>query len=182
MSPVKKHARPRPAPLAAPHPLRGSGTKNYVTKFTAVTVLGNSQLFDDGTNVGLGTVTPAEKLDVRGNTKLGSNGELYGPGGVENLLILRGQVNQDGSSYGQKGFSVTKPATGKYVVTLTTSPPYPGSCLAVVTPVCIDGSQASAVITQWTGGNVFSFSVSIFDGAGALADRTFFFIAIVARE
>lgn len=177
-----KRAKTTARPVPAPAQLNGSGTKNFVAKFTSRTILGNSQFFDNGTNVGLGTTQPTEKLDVRGNTKLGSNGELYGPGGVENLLILRGQVNQDGSFYGQKGFSVTKPGTGKYVVTLTTSPPFPGSCLAVVTPVCIDGSQASAVITQWTGGNVFSFSVSIFDGSGTLADRTFFFIAVVARQ
>ena len=178
MTRAKPPARPRPG---APR-LTGSGTRNRVAKFTARSALGNSQIFDNGTDIGLGTTTPAEKLDVRGNIRLGKNGELYGPGGVENLLILRGQVNQDGSFPGQKGFSVAKPATGQYVVTLTTSPPFPGSCLAVVTPVSIDGSRASAVITQWTGGNVFSFSVSIFDGSGAPADRTFFFIAVVARE
>jgi hypothetical protein len=172
-------ARPHPRPI--PPPLRGSGTKNYVAKFISSTTLGNSQIFDNGNNVGVATANPTDKLDVRGNIKLGSSGALFGPGGVENLLILRGQVNQDGSSWGQIGFSVSKPATGRYVVTLTTSPPFPGSCLAVVTPVSEDGSLATAVITQWTGGNVFSFSVSTFDSSGTLADRTFFFIAVVAR-
>jgi hypothetical protein len=42
----------------------GSGTTNYVPKFTAGTTLGNSQIFDDGTNVGIGTASPAAKLDV----------------------------------------------------------------------------------------------------------------------
>ena len=32
----------------------GSGTTNYVPKFTAGTTLGNSQIFDDGTKVGIG--------------------------------------------------------------------------------------------------------------------------------
>ncbi|MGE0638617.1 MAG: hypothetical protein AB7P01_19410, partial [Bacteroidia bacterium] len=46
----------------------GSGTLNYVTKWTPDgTTLGSSQLFDNGTNVGLGTTVPNDKLDVIGN-------------------------------------------------------------------------------------------------------------------
>jgi len=44
----------------------GSGTVNYVPKFTATRTLGNSQIFDNGTNVGIGTTSPSEKLDVIG--------------------------------------------------------------------------------------------------------------------
>jgi hypothetical protein len=36
----------------------GSGTTNYVPKFTASGVLANSLIFDNGTNVGIGTSTP----------------------------------------------------------------------------------------------------------------------------
>lgn len=39
-----------------------SGTTNYVAKFTSATALGNSQIFDNGTSVGIGTVSPAVKL------------------------------------------------------------------------------------------------------------------------
>lgn len=43
----------------------GSGTLNYVPKWTPNgTTLGNSQIFDDGTNVGVGTGSPNAKLDV----------------------------------------------------------------------------------------------------------------------
>jgi hypothetical protein len=42
----------------------GSGTTNYVPKFTAGTTLGNSQIFDNGTNVGIGTITPSYKLNL----------------------------------------------------------------------------------------------------------------------
>ena len=45
----------------------GSGTTNYLPKFTASTTLGNSQIFDDGTNVGVGTATPSQKLEVSGS-------------------------------------------------------------------------------------------------------------------
>lgn len=42
-----------------------SGTTNYVAKYTPTgNVLGLSQIFDNGTNVGIGTTTPSAKLDV----------------------------------------------------------------------------------------------------------------------
>ena len=39
-------------------------TTNYVTKATSATTIGNSLIYDDGTNVGIGTVTPSGKLSV----------------------------------------------------------------------------------------------------------------------
>jgi len=42
----------------------GTGTENYVPKWSASTTLADSQIFDNGTNVGVGTATPAYKLDV----------------------------------------------------------------------------------------------------------------------
>jgi hypothetical protein len=48
----------------------GSGTTNYVAKFTGSGTIGNSQIFDNGTNVGIGTVTPAEKLQVNGLVRI----------------------------------------------------------------------------------------------------------------
>ncbi|MFN5425576.1 MAG: hypothetical protein ACK5A2_09385 [Bacteroidota bacterium] len=44
----------------------GSGTTNYIPKFTSSSAIGNSQIFDDGTNVGIGTTSPNAKLDVNG--------------------------------------------------------------------------------------------------------------------
>ena len=43
----------------------GSGTKNYLAKFTGASTIGNSQIFDNGTNVGIGTTSPGGKLTVR---------------------------------------------------------------------------------------------------------------------
>jgi len=43
----------------------GSGTLNYIPKFTPNgTTLGNSQVFDNGTTVGIGTTSPAAKLNI----------------------------------------------------------------------------------------------------------------------
>jgi hypothetical protein len=44
--------------------LSGSGTTNYVPKFTGSSAIGNSQIFDNGTNVGIATATPASRLSV----------------------------------------------------------------------------------------------------------------------
>ena len=59
----------------------GSGTTNYVAKFTAATTIGNSQIFDNGTNIGIGSASPDRKLEVMGGSSglhtasfIGSNG------------------------------------------------------------------------------------------------------------
>jgi hypothetical protein len=44
----------------------GTGTTNFIAKFTANQNLGNSLIFDNGTNVGIGTAVPLTKLDVSG--------------------------------------------------------------------------------------------------------------------
>jgi len=54
------------------------GTTNYVSKFTAVGILGDSQIFDNGTNVGIGTGSPIAKLTVKGATNFNVNIGLLG--------------------------------------------------------------------------------------------------------
>jgi hypothetical protein len=46
--------------------ITGSGTTNYVPKFTSSSALGNSLIYDDGTNVGISNLSPAAKLHVSG--------------------------------------------------------------------------------------------------------------------
>jgi hypothetical protein len=47
--------------------ITGSGTTNYVTKFTGASSIGNSLIFDNGTNIGIGLTSPSYKLDVQDN-------------------------------------------------------------------------------------------------------------------
>jgi hypothetical protein len=46
----------------------GSGTTNFVPKFTGSATIGDSSIFDDGTNVGIGTSSPANKLEITQGT------------------------------------------------------------------------------------------------------------------
>lgn len=48
------------------NPVTGTGTTNYLPKFTGATTIGDSQIFDNGTNVGIDTTSPNYKLDVNG--------------------------------------------------------------------------------------------------------------------
>ena len=48
---------------ALTNPVTGTGTTNYLAKFTGSTTVGNSQVFDNGTNVGIGTASPQVRLD-----------------------------------------------------------------------------------------------------------------------
>ena len=49
----------------------GSGTTNYLSKWTSGSGIGNSQIYDNGTNVGIGTTTMYGKLSVSSGSTQG---------------------------------------------------------------------------------------------------------------
>jgi hypothetical protein len=53
-----------------------SGTASYLAKFTSANVVGNSQLYDNGTNVGIATASPGGnfRLDVAGSIRSSGTG------------------------------------------------------------------------------------------------------------
>ncbi len=59
----------------------GSGTANYISKFTNSTTLGSSTLFDDGNRIGLGTNTPDFSLTVNTTPTLGLGLKVSRTGG-----------------------------------------------------------------------------------------------------
>lgn len=63
----------------------GAGTVNYVPKFTGTSVIGNSLIFDNGTNVGIGTASPTTKLQINGITSVigGAGDEVVGSGKIQ---------------------------------------------------------------------------------------------------
>jgi len=82
--------------------ISGSGTTNYVAKFTGASSIGNSQLFDNGTGVGIGTITPgAYRLNVSGN--MFTNGQFILDGLGQTLY--RNATNTTGFDIGLLGGS-----------------------------------------------------------------------------
>lgn len=63
----------------------GSGTSNFVTKWTGVSTIGSSIIQDNGTNVGIG-ISPAHKLDVNGVIGLSGVGFALNSGN-DNVLF-----------------------------------------------------------------------------------------------
>ena len=62
-----------PGPRGEPGPPGGAaveGTENYVVKFIKSTIGGNSQIFDDGRNIGIGTTEPKQRLEVNGSIQI----------------------------------------------------------------------------------------------------------------
>jgi hypothetical protein len=72
--------------------ITGSGTTNYVAKFTSSSAVGNSLIFDNGTDVGINVATPSGKLHVQAAT-------------TGTSLYLTDAVNST--------FYVTHPSTGR---------------------------------------------------------------------
>ncbi|MFD2523316.1 hypothetical protein, partial [Emticicia soli] len=67
-----------------------SGTTNRLAKFTSAGAVGNSQIFDDGTNVAIGHTLPTSKLDIDGTLT------LRGAGAAS--ASLTGSVSVNGSA------------------------------------------------------------------------------------
>lgn len=82
----------------------GTGTTNYIPKWTSASALGNSLIFDNGTNVGINTATPATILHVTGGTLM--------TGGWNKTATLQAQYptlifNSNASKWGAIGYDHT---------------------------------------------------------------------------
>jgi hypothetical protein len=126
---------------------------------------------DGNLGIGAGITTPQAKLEVRGDVKLGSSGQLFAPGGEENLRIIRGNVNANGSISLGSGFTVTHTSSGDYTINFTA--PFAGSPTVIATPV----NRLHATISTTS-----TSSVRIFTSDGGSSSDDFFqFIAVGPR-
>lgn len=50
--------------------ITGSGTTNYVPKWTSASAIGDSAIYDNAGNIGIGTTSPSYKLDVTGDVRV----------------------------------------------------------------------------------------------------------------
>ncbi len=128
-------------------------------------------------NVGIGTESPAAKLDVRGDVKLGPSGQYYAPAGEENLRIVRGSVSALGAKVNGSGFTSIKEAgTGAYRITF--DPAFPAGEIPTVTANSLGNADNNVSIPVVT--NSY-FLISIRVPTAANANTPFNFIAIGTR-
>jgi lysophospholipase L1-like esterase len=89
--------------------ITGTGTTNYVPKFSASTTLTNSRIFDNGTNVGIGTISPAFPFEVIGRQA-----------NFGNLSSIALNLGQSGNSYPCVAYNVKyQTASNTYNYNLT---------------------------------------------------------------
>jgi hypothetical protein len=93
-------------------------------------------VIDANGNVGIGTTSLGAKLEVRGSIKLHTDGSLFAAAGVENLTIIGGMVNSDGSIVSGGGFKVSAGTVvghiGEYTITFDVE--FSGKPTAMVIP------------------------------------------------
>ena len=66
----------------------GSGTKNFIPRWSSTSQIGNSNIFESTLGqVGIATTTPAAKLDVNGNTAIRNTLTLFPNGANETLRV-----------------------------------------------------------------------------------------------
>lgn len=90
------------------NPVTGSGTTNYLPKWTSGSALGNSLVFDTGTNVGINTASPATILHV--------NGGIAMTGGWNKTTTFQAQYptlifNSNASKWGAIGYDYSNAMT-----------------------------------------------------------------------
>ena len=61
---------------ALTNPVTGTGTTNYVPKWTSSSAIGNSAIYDNAGNIGIGETAPASVLTVRKDSATGRGGEI----------------------------------------------------------------------------------------------------------
>jgi hypothetical protein len=149
----------------------GLANKYYIYDYNA----GQARMVVDTLGkVGMGTTSPTETLDVRGNIRLGISGQYYVTAGPENLRTLRGNVNSDGTIAAGSGFWVEHPGTGYYIVHFDTS--FLGT--PTVTATAIDWSNFTGVKTaQLAAGSVVILTFLSESGH----NQAFSFIAVGPR-
>lgn len=81
--------------------ISGSGTTNYIPKFTSSSAIGNSQIQDDGTNVGVGGSPSSQKLRIYGGTIISNNNFYYGFNSGGSQATIVGISSGDNITLGQ---------------------------------------------------------------------------------
>lgn len=131
-------------------------------------------------NVGIGTASPAAKLQVNGDVRLGPGGSQFAASGEENLRIVRGRVSASGTILAGTGFGSPGwygPPHNQFVVVFI--PPFSGPPVVTVTATAVNGWATGASIK----GNPDASSVGVITwvSSDSIQPVEFSFIAIGPR-
>jgi hypothetical protein len=125
-------------------------------------------------NVGVGTSTPAARLDVRGDVRLGASGEFFAVRSPASDRSLRGTILFNGNidaTRSSPGFTVTHNSTGVFTLNFTVPFTSPPTVVVSATALC-----CRARVTSTATGTAF---VHVLDyDTDVLTDSPFTFIAI----
>jgi hypothetical protein len=83
---------------ALTNPVTGTGFTNYLPKFTGASTIGNSQIFDNGTNVGVGNNNPFGGATSLTGIAISDRGGLYKLS-VNNVIYLSNNLYYDGTNW-----------------------------------------------------------------------------------
>lgn len=170
-----------------------SNTTNYVAKTTGTGTIGDSQIFDNGTNVGIGTTSPSGKLHVKSSGS--STWPLYVQGSGGNFLGGFYQSSSDNcglyiadSAGNYKAQIIAQSSASSYIATganFGIGETSPGAQLHVTTSAAavkgliVKGASAqSANLQEWqnSSGTVLASIAS--DGGFSVTNST----ALIARD
>jgi hypothetical protein len=130
--------------------------------------------------MGIGTTQPLAKLDVRGDIRLGSQGQYSPAVGEENLRIVRGAIDgATGAVLVGSGFTCQRTDQATYRITFT--PPFAGIPVITATGQRPVDAWLGAMINYWDGGPTPSGVTIITRNQDEWSDSTFNFIAIGPR-
>jgi len=142
----------------------GGGNKNFIVQTDGYT--------------GIGTTSPAAKLDVRGDVRLGPSGEFLATVGSENVRVLRARISSSGSVLSGSGISVSHTQTGVYLLNFAPAFPTLNPAPTVIVSPSTSVIPCFAIVSGESWSGVF---VRIMNPSGTLIDMTFNVIVAGSR-
>jgi hypothetical protein len=129
--------------------INGSGTTNYIPKFTASNVLGDSLIYSNSTNVGIGTASPSAVLHVIGtilsSSSVTATSFVKSGGTSAQILAADGSVITAGTNITISGGVISSSGGGSGTVT---------------------GTGTSGYIAKWNGTSSINGSLIYSNGTG----------------
>ncbi len=129
-------------------------------------------------NVGIGTASPSQALQVVGNIFLGPSGQYSAPAAEETVRILRGSVRSDGLPTAGCCYSVTRVSPGVYDITYNT--PFTAVPSVTVTSRCTGFTVGLAGFGPGSTPTASMIRV-LLNYSGSSTDCDFYFMAIGPR-